>query len=167
MNGYLSDYQNLNWDRASFSRTINPAALGGILLKEVMWSQDFLGGMHETETDEEVSAESAVMDQDGKHSWVFPPQMDFKGMLLTEISLDKMIILQQQLGYNGKQLGAAITPNYDPRKQPVWFVIRWRWRKLIKMASMRWVKLKVVDARSTLRDTWMLLLPTSEFFCLY
>ena len=164
VNGYLSDYQNLNWDRASFSRTINPAALGGILLKEVMWSQDFLGGMHETETDEEVSAESAVMDQDGKHSLGVSAADGFQGMLLTEISLDKMIILQQQLGYNGKQLGAAITPNYDPRKQPVWFAHQVAVEEINKNGVNALGKLKVVDARSTLRDTWMLLWPTSEFF---
>ena len=46
-----------------------PVAVGGEMLKDVMWAQDFLGGMHVTATDEEVDdIASTDMDHDGKHS---------------------------------------------------------------------------------------------------
>ena len=64
MPAYFRDYATLRW---SGSDNLLVPAVGGILLKEVMWSQDFLGGMHVAETDEEVEAASATMDQDGKH----------------------------------------------------------------------------------------------------
>jgi hypothetical protein len=37
-------------------------------------------------------------------------------MMLTEQSIDKLAILQGQLGFDGKTLGAKITPQYDPAK---------------------------------------------------
>lgn len=164
VNAYISDYQNLHWQRDSFVKTINPAAVGGILLKEVMWSQDFLGGMHETATDEEVEADSATMDQDGQHSLGVSAADGFQGMLLTEISLDKLIILQERLGYDGNNLGVKITPAYDPAKKPVWFPHRVavEERKVNGVNALG--KLRVTDGGSTLRDTWMMLWPASELF---
>ncbi len=40
---YFRDYATLRWSGSD--NLLVPAAVGGILLKEVMWSQDFLGGM--------------------------------------------------------------------------------------------------------------------------
>ena len=163
-NAYLSDYSTLAWDSSSFDKTINPSAVGGILLKEVMWSQDFLGGMHEMESDEEVEATSSTMDQDDKYSLGVSAADGFQGMLLTEISLDKMLILQNQLGFDGKNLGVSITPNYDPKKQPIWFANQVAVNETNKSGYNALGKLTVKDSRSTLRDTWMLLWPTSEYF---
>jgi hypothetical protein len=38
---YFRDYATLRWSGSD--NLLVPAAVGGILLKEVMWSQDFLG----------------------------------------------------------------------------------------------------------------------------
>lgn len=70
---YFRDYATLRWSGSD--NLLVPAAVGGILLKEVMWSRDFLGGMHVAETDEEVEAASATMDQDGKHKLGSLPPM--------------------------------------------------------------------------------------------
>ncbi|OUS30297.1 hypothetical protein A9Q99_07450 [Gammaproteobacteria bacterium 45_16_T64] len=160
---YLGDYSLVAWDKSSFDKSINPAAIGGILLKEVMWSQDFLGGMHETKTDEEVEAESSTQDS-GPFSLGVSAADGFQGMLLTEISLDKLRLLQDKLAYDGKSLGAKLTPQYDPKKQPIWFPHSIS----VKESSANGVnalgKLTVNDSSSTLRDTWMLLWPTSEYF---
>ncbi|MEH6629054.1 MAG: hypothetical protein V7739_21680, partial [Motiliproteus sp.] len=65
---YYRNYASLAWTNKETSKDINPATVGGILLKEVMWSQDFLGGMHVAESDEEVEANSTTQDQDGIHA---------------------------------------------------------------------------------------------------
>lgn len=58
--------------------------------------------MHETKTDEEVEAESSTQDS-GPYSLGVSAADGFQGLVLTEISIDKMQIRQNQLVYNGKQ----------------------------------------------------------------
>ena len=43
---YLRDYKTLSWLEEGMDKTFNPAAFGSALLKDTMWAQDFLGGMH-------------------------------------------------------------------------------------------------------------------------
>ncbi|MCW8886179.1 MAG: hypothetical protein OQK12_13160 [Motiliproteus sp.] len=161
---YFRDYATLSWTEKQTEKQINPATLGGILLKEVMWSQDFLGGMHVAETDEEVEASSSIQDQDGVHALGVSAADGMNGMILTELSLDKLLILQEQLGFDGKNLGAKITPNYDPEKEAIWFPHQ----VAVKEGENNGVKsiagLEVSDARSTLRDTWLMLWPVSEYY---
>ena len=161
---YYRDYKTLGWVKSERELIIEPAAVGGILLKEVMWSQDFLGGMHTIEGDEEVEAESAKMDQDGKHALGVSAVDGMNGVILTELSVDKMLMLQDQLGFDGKQLGAKITPDYDPTKGAVWFPHAIKVDETEKNGVNAIEKLTVTVAESTLRDTWMLLWPTSEYF---
>jgi len=161
---YYRDYKTLDWVKSERELVFEPAAIGGILLKEVMWSQDFLGGMHVIENDEEVEAESAAMDQDGKHALGVSAVDGMNGVILTELSLDKMLYLQDQLGYDGKNLGAKVTPDYDPSKQPVWFPHAVKVNESQKNDVNAVEELSVAASESTLRDTWMLLWPTSEYF---
>ncbi|WP_298439167.1 hypothetical protein [uncultured Ferrimonas sp.] len=161
---YFRDYKSLAWDQSTFDKTFNPASSGGIMLKEVMWSQDFLGGMHVTKSDEEVEAQSSKMDQDGVHSLGVSAADGFNGMLLTEMTIDKLRIMQEQLGYNGKQLGVKFGPDYNAAKAPIWFAHQ----VAVTEAEQNGVKaiagLKVTDGKSTLHDTWMTLWPVAEFF---
>ncbi|WP_250656462.1 hypothetical protein [Alkalimarinus coralli] len=161
---YYRDYKTLGWVKSERELVIEPAAVGGILLKEVMWSQDFLGGMHVIESDEEVEAESAKMDQDGKHALGVSAVDGMNGVILTEMSVDKMLMLQDQLGFDGKQLGVKVTPDYDPTKQPVWFPHAIKVDETEQNGVNALGKLSVTASESTLRDTWMLLWPTSEYF---
>jgi hypothetical protein len=161
---YVHDYKTLAWNSNSFDKSINPAAIGAIFLKEVMWSQDFLGGMHITETDEEVEANSAVMDQDGVHSLGVSAADGFNGMMLTEMSIDKLIIMQNQLGYNGKALSANFGPDYSPEQGAIWFPHKIAVSETKINGVNALGKLNVSDARSTLRDTWQMLWPLAEFF---
>ncbi|MGR6779111.1 hypothetical protein [Moritella viscosa] len=161
---YFRDYKTLAWDNASFDKALNPGAIGSIFLKEVMWSQDFLGGMHVTTTDEEVEATSSTMDQDGKHSLGVSAADGFNGMILTEMSIDKLLILQQQLGFDGKNLGVKFGPDYDASKNPIWFAHKVAVKETQKNNVNNIGKLAVTDGSSSLRDTWMLLWPVSEFY---
>lgn len=161
---YFRDYKSLAWNAASFDKSFNPAATGGIFLKEVMWSQDFLGGMHVTESDEEVEADSSIMDQDGKHSLGVSAADGFNGMMLTEMSIDKLQIMQQQLGFDGKKLGVKFGPDYNPKNGAVWFAHKVAVEEGTKNGVKSIKGLKVSDASSQLRDTWLMLWPTAEFF---
>jgi hypothetical protein len=161
---YFRDYKSLAWDNRSFDKTLNPATIGAIFLKEVMWSQDFLGGMHITESDEEVEATSSKMDQDGKHSLGVSAADGFNGMILTELSIDKLIILQDQLGFDGNTLGASFGPDYNPKNGVVYFphkvaVIEGQNNGVNSINS-----LKVTDSSSQLEDIWLTLWPVSEFY---
>jgi len=161
---YISDYKTLSWNEVSFDKSFNPAAIGGIFLKEVMWSQDFLGGMHITKTDEEVEASSSIQDQDGVHSLGVSAADGFNGMMLTEMSIDKLIIMQEQLGFDGKNLGVKFTPEYNPDNGPIWFankvsVTQGNNNKVHSIDA-----LKVTNDSSKLRDTWQMLWPLAEFF---
>ncbi|MCG8532334.1 MAG: hypothetical protein MI749_16960, partial [Desulfovibrionales bacterium] len=161
---YFRDYKSLAWDSASFDKSFNPAATGGIMLKEVMWAQDFLGGMHVTETDEEVEADSMKMDHDGVHSLGVSAADGFNGMLLTEISLDKLLIMQDQMGYDGKNLGVKFGLDYDPAKKPIWFASKVAVKEGKAFGTNAIAGLEVTDGASTLRDTWMMLWPVSEYY---
>lgn len=161
---YTHDYSSLAWDSKTFDKSFNPAAIGGIFLKEVMWSQDFLGGMHITESDEEVEAESATMDQDGIHSLGVSAADGFNGMVLTEMSIDKLLIMQQQLGFDGKTLGVKFGPDYDPAKGPIWFANKVSVTQGNDNGVNSIESLKVTNGASTLRDSWQMLWPLAEFY---
>ena len=161
---FQHDYKTLAWDKKKQERIIEPAAIGGILLKEVMWSQDFLGGMHVISNDEEVEASSSTMDKDGKHALGVSASDGMNGVILTELSLDKMLYLQEQLAFDGHTLGANINPQYNAKKNPIWFPHAIEVNEATKNNRNAIGKLTVKDASSTLRDTWMLLWPLSEYF---
>lgn len=161
---YLRDYKTLSWIEEGMDRFINPAALGGTLSKDIMWAQDFLGGMHIISNDEEVEADTSKMDQDGKHALGVSSADGFNGMVLAEIAHERVLNLQANLGFDGKKLGAKITPNYDPSKKAVWFPHKTAVTEGVKNGVKSIKSLKVVDGKSTLRDTWMLLWPMSEYY---
>ncbi|WP_461536808.1 hypothetical protein [Spongorhabdus nitratireducens] len=161
---YFRDYKTLAWDPATFDKSFSPATTGGILLKEVMWAQDFLGGMHVTATDEEVEAKSSKMNHDGKHSLGVSAADGFNGMILTELSLDKLLIMQDQMGFDGKTLGVKFGPDYDPAKQKIWFPAKVKVQEGKANGVNAIEELTVTDPASTLRDTWLMLWPVSELF---
>jgi hypothetical protein len=159
---YYRDYATLGWKESGMIREFEPAAIGGILLKEVMWSQDFLGGMHKVEGDEEVAAESADMDKTGEYALGVSSVDGLNGVILTELSLEKMQWLQEKLAYDGHKLGASLSPAYDA-SQPVWFPHRVAVTETQRLGFKQAEALKVIDTDSTLRDSWMLLWPVSEY----
>jgi hypothetical protein len=161
---YLRDYKTLAWIESGMDKTFNPAAFGGALLKDTMWAQDFLGGMHIIENDEEVEASSSTMDHDGKHALGVSSADGVNGAILTELAHERILYLQEKLGFDGKNLGAKITPSYDAKKNPVWFAHKIAVTEGSKNSTKSVATLKVVDAHSSLRDTWSVLWPMSEFY---
>jgi len=120
--------------------------------------------MHITESDEEVEADSSTMDQDGKHSLGVSAADGFNGMVLTELSIDKLLILQNQLGFDGKKLGASFGPDYNPKNGVIYFPHKVAVTEA-KVNEVNAIKaLKVSDSSSQLQDIWLTLWPVSEFF---
>ncbi len=159
---YYRDYATLGWKESGMTRELEPAAIGGILLKEVMWSQDFLGGMHKVDGDEEVEAQAADMDKSGEYALGVSAVDGMNGVILTELSLEKMQWLQEKLAFNGTSLGASLSPDYDA-SQPIWFPHRVAVKEAQKHGVKHAETLTVLDSRSTLRDNWMLLWPLAEY----
>ncbi len=160
---YLRDYKTLAWVEDGMDKTFNPAAFGGALLKDIMWAQDFLGGMHIIENDEEVEASSSTMDHDGKHALGVSSADGVNGAILTELAWERILFMQEKLGYDGKKLGVSFTPSYDASK-PVWFANKVAVTEGKANGVKSIASLKVKEAQSTLRDTWGMLWPISEFY---
>ena len=162
---YMRDYASLGWRKDGIDDAFTPAAAGGQMLKDVMWAQDFLGGMHVTASDEEVDdIPSTDMDHDGTHSLGVSSSDGVNGMILTEISWDRLLTLRNQFGYDGKNLGAATGPDYDATKAPVWFPNKVAVTLTEKNGVNALGGLKVTDGGSSLRNTWMLLWPLGELY---
>ncbi|GGX66135.1 hypothetical protein [Saccharospirillum salsuginis] len=158
---YFRDYASLRWTDSDTVKEASPAALGGLLLKEVMWSQDFLGGLHTTDTDEEVEADSADQDQRDGFALGVSSVDGLNGVILTELSLDKMHDLLTRMTYDGESLGAPIDPTYDA-SSPVWFPHRLAVESEERLGVESATALTVADGASYLRDSWMLLWPAAE-----
>jgi len=160
---YLRDFKTLAW-KEPVEPSLTPGALGAVLLKETMWAQDFLGGMHTREGDEEVDATSATQDQNGKHALGVSSVDGVNGLILTELAWDKLWTLQERLAYDGKKLGAKFGPGYDATRNPVWFPEEVRVRAVERNGANAIGELVVSRGGSSLRDSWLLLWSSSEFF---
>lgn len=161
---YFRDYGSLAWRDDGMVKAFTPAAAGGEMLKDVMWAQDFLGGMHLKEGDVEVKAESSAQDQDGKHALGVSSADGVNGVILTEITWDKLMTLRDRFAYDGKTLGARLTAAYDPKAGPVWFPNRVDVAETTRNDLKAVGDLKVADGGSSLRNTWMMLWPLSEVY---
>lgn len=161
---YTQDYKTLAWSKTESDAVIEPAGIGALLLKEVMWSQDFLGGMHTAAEDEEVEATNYKMDRNKEYALGVSAVDGMNGLLLTELSLEKLQYLQEVLGYNGKALGQAISPNYDPEVSAIWFPHEIKATTRVQAGKSSVEQFTVQDGSSQLRDNWLLLWPLSEYF---
>lgn len=158
---YYRDYASLRWRPSDMVREAAPAAFAGLLLKEVMWSQDFLGGMHTVAGDEEVAATSADQDKGGEFALGVSSVDGLNGVILTEQSLEKMQVLLTRMTYNGKTLGVDVGPGYTA-EEPVWFPHRLAVDTTEQQGATAAAGLSVTDDSARLRDTWMLLWPAAE-----
>lgn len=160
---YLRDYKTLSWSEEGMERVFNPAAFGAALLKDTMWAQDFLGGMHVIESDEEVEATSSTMDSDGIHALGVSSADGINGAILTEIAWERILYMQEKFGFDGKKLGVSFEPNYNA-SNPIWFAHKVKVNEGHKNETKAINSLEVLEGYSSLRDTWQVLWPISEFY---
>lgn len=160
---YMRDYKTLAWTPA-MTGDFTPVAAGGELLKDVLWTEDFLGGMHDAVTGEEQDdVSSPQMDQDGKYKLGVADDDGLNGMFLTQISWDKLLMIRDRLLYDGKTLGAALSPDYDA-SSPVWIPGKVAVSLTRKNRFNALGDTTVTDAGSSLRGTWLMLWPLGEFY---
>lgn len=161
---YFRDYGTLAWAKPTGETDVTPASLGGEMLKDVMWAQDFLGGMHDAKTDaEDDDVTSPEMDKDGKYRLGVSSADGVNGMILTEITWDKLLMLRDRFLYDGHALGAKVAPDYDA-STPVWMPDRIAVSLGEKGGFNALEGAKVADAGSSLRSSWMLLWPLAELY---
>jgi hypothetical protein len=161
---FFRDYGTLAWAKPTGDLAFTPVAVGGELLKDVMWAQDFLGGMHDVKTDEEVGdIPSPQFDSDGKHALGKAAADGINGVILTQITWDKLLMLRDRFLYDGKELGAKVGPDYDAA-QPVWFPDSVAITLTQKNGVNALGEARVTDAGSSLRASWMMLWPLAELY---
>ncbi|WP_233192737.1 hypothetical protein [Acidimangrovimonas sediminis] len=160
---YFRDYGSLAWQPEA-KGTVTPDAAGGALLKDVMWAQDFLGGMHDAQSDEEIDDIPAPdFDKDGKHKLGVSSADGINGVILTQMAWDQLLTLRDQFLYDGKTLGAKLDPSYDGSK-PVWIPAATAVTLSPKNGMNALADLKVSNGASTLRGTWEMLWPLAEMY---
>lgn len=161
---FFRDYGTLLWAKPDGNIAFTPIAVGGEMLKDVMWAQDFLGGMHDAKTDEEVDEiPTPSFDSDGKHALGKAATDGINGMMLTQITWDKLLTLRDRFLFDGKALGAKVGPEYDASK-PVWFPNSVTLTMAQKNGFNALDTTAVFDRGSSLRATWMMLWPLAELY---
>lgn len=161
---YFRDYGSLAWVPPTGTTLFTPVAAGGEMLKDVMWAQDFLGGMHDAATDEEEGdVTDPNLDHDGKYRLGVSAVDGMNGVILAQITWDKLLMLRDRFLFDGTTLGARVGPDYDG-SHPVWFPNA----VAVKMAQAQGFNAlageTVADAGSSLRSGWMMLWPLAELY---
>jgi hypothetical protein len=162
------DFGSLRWDKKTFDKSMNPAAWGQTMMKQILWARDFF---HENRVSNGVTYIGTGA-HDGAHG--------FRGSMLIALALNKAFALKSTLAYNAKtgELGEVDPMTYDPMKGPIYYPHRYEVKFASKpmlkmMAPMMGVKggvppipkkFIVTDKTSDLFDIASLLWATSEFY---
>lgn len=161
------DFASLRWDRSKMNKTVTPAAIGGTYLKQALWLGDFMGGVHTVDKDEELEATSSNQDQKDPNIRLGKSSKDgLQGIFLTEGVWNKLAFLNDKLFLSLKdgKLGAKPSVTYNPANGLVYLPHEVQVEEN-KDAAFPDVKgLKVVDKRSLLRDQWIMMWASSEFY---
>ncbi len=116
------DFGTTRWDRSLMDKTLNLGAMGQSMWKQYFWAQDMLGAFHDG-NDDGIEA-TGSNSPDFPNSPDFDPDNDifyggnnldgFTGQVLTAVSINKTLLLINQLAYDGTNLGAVNPATYDP-----------------------------------------------------
>ncbi|WP_274652509.1 hypothetical protein [Paenibacillus humicola] len=160
---YQVDFSSLRWDRGKMKKQLIPAAYGGTMLKQALWAGDFLGNLHNAESDEEVDASTAAEGPEADQGLKLGVSSvdGMQGMILTEEVWNKLLFMRDHLFYYpaSKTLGAlpAIgTGAYLPHAVDVTENGDGDYPNAQSMT--------VSDGKSMLQDQWLTLWPASEFY---
>ena len=163
---YQVDFSSLRWDRGKMNKTLVPAAYGATLLKQALWAGDFLGNVHAVDSDEELDAASADPDKDSNVALGVSSVDGMQGMILTEEMWNKLSFIRQGLFLDARtgQLTSAAGSAYDATKGFAYLPHAISVTEDDNQEFPGAQSLKVTDTRSVLRDQWLMLWPTAEFY---
>ncbi|MBW7474384.1 hypothetical protein K0T92_06475 [Paenibacillus oenotherae] len=160
---YQVDFGTLRWKRDGMKKQLVPAAYGGTMLKQALWAGDFLGNLHNAESDEEVDATTVDNSPEGELGLKLGVSSadGIQGMILTEEIWNKLLYVRDNLFYDpsSKAIGALSDGNdttYLPHAIDV--------AETDDVSYANAKSLNVTDKRSVLQDQWLMLWPTSEFY---
>nr|WP_246009446.1 hypothetical protein [Brevibacillus fluminis] len=163
---YQVDFNSLRWDRSKMNKTLTPAALGGTYLKQSLWLGDFMGGVHTVDKDEEQEGTSPDQDKDPNIRLGVSSKDGLQGVFLTEGVWNKLAFMNDKLFLSSKdgKLGAKPTAAYNPANGLVYMPHEVTVEENGAAAFPDVKDLKITDKRSLLRDQWMMMWATSEFY---
>ncbi|MBW5447250.1 hypothetical protein GE107_14435 [Cohnella sp. CFH 77786] len=160
------DFSSLRWDRAKMDKTLVPSAYGATLLKQALWAGDFLGNVHAKDSDEELDAASAIPAKDDNVALGVSSVDGMQGMILTEEMWNKLSFIRQGLFLDAAtgQLTSGQGAAYDPAQGLVYLPHAISVSEDGNQAFPGAGSLQVTDARSLLRDQWLVLWPAAEYY---
>lgn len=163
---YQVDFASLRWNRDKMDKTLNPAAYGATFLKQALWAGDFLGGTHKKDTDEELEAKTPTDDKDPNIRLGVSSVDGMQGMILAEQMWNKTAYIRNSLFYNPQtgKMEKATGAAYDPKKKLVYLPHSIAVTENGDKDYTNAQALTVKDARSVLRDQWLMLWPAAEYF---
>jgi len=165
-NPKLDDFGTLRWDKKSFDKTMNPAAWGQTMMKQILWSRDFFKSSRESKGVTYIGTGA----YDGAHG--------FRGSMLLAMAMNKSYALLNTLAYNSKtgQLGGVNPKTYNPANGPIYYPhtyeVEFKANIMMKMMGPLMgvhpppvpKKFKVTDNSSDLFDVSSLLWAATEFY---
>lgn len=160
------DYSSLRWDRGKMDKTLIPSAYGASMLKQALWAGDFLGNLHAKDSDEELDAASADPSKDANVALGVSSADGMQGMILTEEVWNKLSFIRQGLFLDAAtgQLTSGKGASYDPAQGLVYLPHAVSVTEDANKEYPGVGTLKVTDARSLLRDQWLMLWPAAEYY---
>ncbi|MCD5325531.1 MULTISPECIES: hypothetical protein [Pontibacillus] len=164
---YQVDFQSLRWDRGKMDKVLTPAAYGGTFLKQSLWAGDFMGGFHTVDGDEELEAESADGDSDENIALGVSSADGMQGLILTEEIWNKVNYVRDSLFYSANDQGltqAQLGDSYNPEEGLVYLPHKIAVTEDGNDQAANAESLEVSDASSQLRDQWLMLWPSAEFY---
>ncbi len=164
---YQVDYKSVRWDRSKMEKQLNPSAYGATFLKQVLWASDFLGGYHNTKTDEELEGNTPNDDQAEDVALGVSSADGMQGMILAEEIWNKLNFVADQLFMDGKNKKLTnIKPGtlYNPEEGFVYLPHKIEVMEDGNDVAPKASQLKVVDSKSYLQDQWLMLWSGSEYF---
>ncbi|MBO9128313.1 hypothetical protein [Bacillus sp. 165] len=163
---YQVDFKSLRWDREKMSKTLTPSAYGAVFLKQTLWAGDFLGGFHTVDMDEELEATSPTQDSDPNVRLGVSSADGMQGVILTEEIWNKLGFIRDGLFYDAtrKSLTSGTGSSYNPSQGFVYLPHEITVTEAGSGTAAKAGSMQVTDVRSLLRDQWLILWPSSEFF---
>ncbi len=169
---FNTDFKTLRWDRSKMDKTLNPAAMGQSLMKQYLWAQDMLGGLHDADDNPVDPTASSPDSSSNPH---FDPANNvfyggdaidgFIGQVLTAEAINKMLFMNGNLAYDGNSLGAVNPASYTPADGIKYFPHKIAVTETIVKQGLppKLSSLEVTDASSELFDQISLLWGTLHF----
>jgi hypothetical protein len=164
---YQVDYKSVRWDRSKMEKQLNPSAYGATFLKQALWASDFLGGYHNTKTDEELEGNTPNDDQAEDVALGVSSADGMQGMILAEGIWNKLNFVADQLFMDEKNNKLTnIKPGtlYNPEEGFVYLPHKIEVMEDGNDVAPKASQLKVVDSKSYLQDQWLMLWSGSEYF---